>query len=478
MSRLGAIGSYATPIFSPLAQFTIVLVFTVFLLAQQEDLRNRLIKLIGPKDIYRTTEAIDDAGRRIGRVLFAQVTLNSVFGLIITLGLYFIGVPNPALWGAIAGLARFIPYIGVLIGAVPPLLVAFGFAPGWSPFLWTFALFAAAEGIAGQVVEPLLYGHSSGLSPVAIVISASVWAFLWGPIGLVLATPLTTCLVVLGRHAPGMEFLETLLGDEPPLAAHETFYQRMLAGDPREAALHARAYLKQDNIAEYYDAVALEALRQAHIDVARGDLDETRLEALTATMDQLVARLGASKANKPRAWRALFRRLFSLSADAAGAEERQDAMLRSRRAAVVLHGPHPLDPIAAAMLVHALTRRGLPNRIVSEEEARQASAAEGEAVGLICLCYIEPLTIAHIRAAIRQGRRRCPKAKILVCLWRDPTDDSVKGLEKKLRCDAVATGVAEAGRTALSLLGLSDVRKTRKAWAAAAAVAKRGATPA
>jgi predicted PurR-regulated permease PerM len=459
MTRLSWIGSYASPVLSPLEQLVIVLVFTAFLLAQQEDLRNRLIKLIGAKDIYRTTEAIDDAGRRVGRTLFAQVILNSVFGVVIGGGLFLIGLPNPALWGAIAAVARFVPYIGVLIGVLPPLFVAFAVDPNWSIFFLTLTLFVVAEGVAGQVVEPLAFGHSSGLSPVAVVIAASVWAFLWGPIGLVLATPLTTCLVVLGRHAPGLAFLETLLGDEPPLAAHETFYQRMLAGDPREAAAQARPFLKRGEIADYYDAVALEALRRAHVDVSRGDLDDVRLQAMTTSMAQLVARLDASKSGR---WSGLLRPFQRLRRGASNAEARQDALLRSRRGAAVLHGEHPLDAIAAAMLVHALTRRGLPSKAVTIEEAQAASAAERDAVALVCLCYIEPLTIAHLRGAVREARQKCPNAKVLVCLWRDPADDSLKDLERRIRCDALATGVGTAGVAALALVGSPAEARARR----------------
>ncbi len=443
-SRLSILGTFASPILSPFGQFLIVLVFTTFLLAQQEDLRNRLIKLIGPRDIYRTTEAIDDAGRRIGRMLFAQVVMNGSFGILIALALWAIGVPNPALWGAIAALARFVPYIGVVIGVLPPLLVAFAFDPGWTSFLLTLALFVAAEGITGQVLEPIVYGHSSGLSPTAVVIAASVWAFLWGPIGLVLATPLTTCLVVLGRHAPGFAFLETLLGNEPPLSAHETFYQRMLAGDPREAAAQARPYLKRDAIADYYDEIAMEALRRAHIDVARGDLDDDRLDALTQSTAKLVAWLGAGKA-KGR-WRRLVRAAPARSPDAG----------RGPRGVAVLHDGRPLDAIAAAMLTHALSRRGLTSRSVSQEEANLATPEECASVGVVCLCYIEPLTVAHLRAAAMAARRRCPQAKVMICVWRDPHDETFKGMERKLRCDAIATGVGAAATAALRLLGVGS----------------------
>jgi predicted PurR-regulated permease PerM len=425
-----------------------------FLLAQKEDLRNRLIKLIGPNDIYRTTEAIDDAGRRIGRMLFAQLLMNTGFALIIGLALWAIGVPNPGLFGTLAGLARFAPYVGVLIGVVPALAVAFAFDPGWSAVLLTLLVFVCVEGVTGQIVEPIVYGHSSGLSPAALVVTTALWAFLWGPIGLLVATPLTTCLVVLGRHVPGLAFLETLLGNEPPLTAQETFYQRMLSGDPREEAVQARRYLKRGDIAEYYDEVALEALRRAHVDVARGDLDEDRLASLTQSTQKLVSGLVAAGAGRTPRLRAFLRRLRRLSRADARGEALQDALSGSQSVVAILHGDHPLDPLAAAMLRHALTRRGLPSRIVSPEEAYMASASDYATVGLVCLCYIEPLTIAHLRAAAAEARRYCPQAKVMICVWRDPADKSFRNLERKLRCDAAVTGMAEAGSAALRLLGL------------------------
>jgi predicted PurR-regulated permease PerM len=454
LSRIGSLGASASPVLSPLAQGLVILVFTAFLLAQKEDLRNRLIKLIGPHDIYRTTEAIDDAGRRVGRLLFAQVLMNTGFAIVIALALWEIGVPNPGLFGTLAGIARFVPYIGVLIGVAPALLVAFAFDPGWSAFLLTLALFVAAEGVTGQLVEPIVYGHRSGLSPAALVVTTALWAFLWGPIGLLVATPLTTCLVVLGRHVPGLAFLEILLGNEPPLTAQETFYQRMLAGDPREATAQARPYLKRDAVAEYYDDVALEALRRAHVDVARGDLDEERLAALTQSTHKLVAGLVATRVGRAPRLRALLGRLSRFHRADVTVDARQDALLRSQRLVAIVHGDHALDPLAAAMLQHALTSRGLPSRIVMPEEARMASAAECAAVGLVCLCYIEPLTIAHLRAAGAAARRLCPQAKVMICVWRDPADRSFHDLERKLRCDAAVTGVAEAGAAALRLLGL------------------------
>ena len=193
--------------------------------------------------------------------------------MLIGTGLWFIGVPNPVLWGILTMLLRFVPYIGPVIAAAFPAALAVAVDPGWSMLFWVVGLFLVAEGITGQVIEPWLYGHSTGLSGVAVVVAAAFWTLLWGPVGLLLSTPLTMCLVVLGRHVEHLQFLEVLLGDRPALAPEESFYQRMLAGDPDEAAHQAEAFLKDKPLSVYYDEVAIKGLALAQLDVNRGALD-------------------------------------------------------------------------------------------------------------------------------------------------------------------------------------------------------------
>src|SRR5208282_3089742 len=197
------------------------------------------------------------------------------FGLLVGSGLWFIGVPNPGLWGILGMLLRFIPYIGPIIAAALPIIVALAVDPGWSMLLWTTGLFLVVELTTGQVIEPWLYGHSTGLSGFAVVVAAAFWTLLWGPIGLLLSTPLTMCLVVLGRHVEHLQFLEVLLGDQPALAPEESFYQRVLADDPDEAAIQAEAFLKDRPLWVYYDEVAIKGLALAQLDVNRGALDHS-----------------------------------------------------------------------------------------------------------------------------------------------------------------------------------------------------------
>ena len=242
----------------------------IFILMQQDDLRDRVIRLFGSRDLHRTTLAMDDAARRLSRFFLIQLGINATFGVIIAAGLYFIGLPSPLLWGIIAALMRFVPYIGSYVAAGVPILLAAAVDPSWSLTLWVAALFLVTEPIIGQLVEPMLYGRSTGLSPISVVISAIFWGWLWGPVGLILSTPLTLCLVVLGRHVKQLEFLNVLFGDRPALTRVENFYQRVLAGDPDEVQEHAEELLKEMSLSSYYDEVALKGLELAARDLARG----------------------------------------------------------------------------------------------------------------------------------------------------------------------------------------------------------------
>ena len=239
------------PLLSPLTTTGIVVIFVVFILLQRQDLRNRFVRLAGSGDIQRTTAALDEAGERLSKLFLTQLAFNAAFGVAIGIGLQLIGVPSAPLWGLIAMILRFVPYVGGLISAIFPLILAAAVGSGWDMLLLTATLFAVLELLAGQVLEPVIFGHSSGLSPIAIIVSASFWTWLWGPVGLVLATPLTICLVVVGRHVDRLQFLDIMLGDQPPLTPPQLLYQRLLAGDPIEAAEQARDYLKSASLEDY-----------------------------------------------------------------------------------------------------------------------------------------------------------------------------------------------------------------------------------
>src|SRR5205085_3088426 len=219
------------PLLDPLVTTGVVVIFVIFFLLQREDLRDRLIRLAGSHDLQRTTEAIDDGAQRLSRYFLAQLALNMLFGVIVGTGLALIGVPNPLLFGIMAAILRFVPYIGGFLSGTFPVALAIAVDPGWSMALITIGFFLVVEPLIGQVIEPLVYGHSTGLSPVAVILAATFWTWLWGPVGLLLSTPLTVCLSVLGRHIEWLNFLDVLLGDDPPLTPAQAFYQRALAGD-------------------------------------------------------------------------------------------------------------------------------------------------------------------------------------------------------------------------------------------------------
>jgi predicted PurR-regulated permease PerM len=410
------------PLLSPLTRTGIVVIFVSFILLQREDLRNRLVRLAGSGDIQRTTAALDDAGKRLSKLFVTQIMFNAAFGLAIGAGLEFIGVPSAPLWGLIAMILRFVPYIGALISAIFPLILAAAVGSGWQMLMLTALLFVVLEVLAGQVVEPLIYGHSSGLSPVAVILSASFWTWLWGPIGLVMATPLTVCLVVVGRHVERLKFLEIMLGNRPPLKPPELIYQRMLAGDPLEAAEQAQAFLKESSLRGYCDTILLEGLRLAEADRRLGHLDGERLSRIASTVDELLADLedhhdvgvsdvptldmsanpGAAIAiEHARAQRKLI-------------EERNEAP----RSVLCIPGSGKLDQAAALVLAFLLRHDGI-GALAEEADALSMSkffSLDMTNTSLACVCYVGQPSLAKVQDVVRRLNKKNPDARILLAL--------------------------------------------------------------
>ncbi|OZI26014.1 hypothetical protein CAL26_01260 [Bordetella genomosp. 9] len=287
LSTLSFAQRLVAPILGPLETLGIALVVTVFILLQREDLRDRLIRLCGTRDLHRTTTALDEAAHRLSRYFVAQFGINLGAGLVVAIGLSIIGVPGAILLGVITSCLRFVPYIGVWMAAILALALA-ATGPDWSMLFWTLGLFLAVDLLAGQVMEPWLYGRSTGLSPVAVIIAAIFWSGMWGPVGLILSTPLTLCLVILGRHVEQLQFLDILFGDKPPLTPATTFYQRLLADDPDSAIEQAEELLKSMSLAQYYDGVLVEGLRLARNDALRGVIPPERLTRMKETLDDIL----------------------------------------------------------------------------------------------------------------------------------------------------------------------------------------------
>jgi AI-2E family transporter len=429
-------------------------------------LRNRLIKLAGSHDLQKTTAALDDAATRLSRLFLIQLAVNASFGLVIGAGLWAIGIPSPALWGILAAILRFVPYIGALISAVFPLALAAAVDPGWSMLLWTAALFLVVEPVIGHVIEPLLYGHTTGLSPVAVVASATFWTALWGPIGLVLATPLTVCLVVLGRHVERLEFLDVMFGDRPALSPPEIFYQRMLAEDPAEAVEKAEEFLKERPLLTYYDEVALPGLKLAQNDVTRGALDRAQAEKIKATVlgmvDDLAEQVDGTPADNtthdPETVAAVeavdeaVPDLAVVNREGLGSEWRADAPV------LCIAGRSPLDEAAAAMMAQLLGKYGLGARVEGADAVATMNILrlETSGVALVCLSYLDASSLAHMRYTIRRMRRRLPEAQLLLACWKADVD--VAMLRDSMKADAVATTLPEAVRVCLEAARNSSFR--------------------
>ncbi|MBV8592343.1 MAG: AI-2E family transporter [Acetobacteraceae bacterium] len=421
---------FLSPVLSPLETTAIVIVVAIFILLQREDLRDRIIRLFGSRDLHRTTAAMDDAASRLSRYFLTQLAVNTGFGCIIGFGLYFIGIPSPLLFGVMAGLLRFVPYIGTWMAAAIPVVFAAAVDPGWSMVLWTALLFVFVEPMVGQVLEPMLYGHSTGLSPFSVVVAAIFWTWLWGPIGLIMSTPLTLCLVVLGRHVERLEFLDVLLGDRPALTPVESLYQRILAGDPDEAAEQAELLLKERSLSSYYDEVALRALQLAASDSRRGVLSPQGIEQILEATEELVENLSDHPDTEPAPEKAAVEPVAPSSLAEQDFPKRPPPPVlnkdelppgwQSEKPVLCIAGRSPLDAGAAAMLAQLLEKHGLGARLVRAHKVSRAEIAslDVEGVAMVCISYLEVSGApSHLRYFLRRIRSRAPNAPILVALW-------------------------------------------------------------
>lgn len=287
------IGRILSSIWIPLQRAGIVLVVLFFILLEHEALRDRFIRLAGGTDLRATTAAINDAGERLSRFFVSQFAVNFGVGAVIWAGLALIGLPDAPLWAALTAVLRFVPYVGVWIAAILSTFLAAAVGPGWSLMLMTLGLYVVVETIAAQLVEPKLYGHTTGLSPLAVVVGAIFWSWLWGPIGLIVSTPLTLCLVVAGRHVRALNLLDILLGDTPALTMPQRFYQRVLSADSAEIIADARIFLKRKSFTAYCDEVLLPALQLARIDLDQGVISPAQQVKVRSAIVRVIDALGS-----------------------------------------------------------------------------------------------------------------------------------------------------------------------------------------
>ncbi len=465
----GALESLRTlisPLVHPLATTGIIIIFVIFILLQREDLRNRLIRLAGSSDLQRTTAALDDAAARLSRLFLTQLILNGAFGVVIGIGLWLIGIPSAILWGILAAALRFVPYIGAVIAAAFPLALAVAVDPGWSMLLCTLVLFLVVEPVLGHVIEPMVYGHSTGLSPVAVVASATFWTALWGPIGLVLATPLTVCLVVLGRHVERMEFLDVMFGDRPALSPPEIFYQRMLAGDPTEAAEKAEEFLKERSLASYYDEVALKGLLLAQADADRGALDQERLTKIRDAVSEFASDLSDQDDQLLEKGNPTTDAEASSAVESVTENNEMLPILSKETLPPEWQGEHPvlcvagrslIDEAAAIMLAQLSTAHGLTARVEGAEALSTTNVFRLDTTGvaIVYLVYLDASAPAHMRYSVRRLKRKLPKATIILGCWvKEIAPAALESLRDGSKADLVATSLGEAVRLGIEATGL------------------------
>ena len=447
---LSTLVAIIAPLVSPLTTTGIVVIFVIFILMQRQDLRNRFVRLAGSDDIQRTTAALDEAGERLSRLFLTQIAFNAAFGVAIGTGLQVIGVPSAPLWGLVAMILRFVPYIGAFISAIFPLILAAAVGSGWEMLLLTMALFVALELLASQVLEPVIFGHSSGLSPVAIIVAASFWTWLWGPVGLVLATPLTICLVVVGRHVDRLQFLDIMLGDQPALTPSQLVYQRLLAGDPIEAAEQAGEYLKTAPLENYYDSVLTGGLGLAAADNRLGHLDAERLDRITATVRELVDDLDghedvqvveapSSNTDSPLA--------TLVDAESDEDETRTPRVWQAPRSILCIPGFSKLDEAVAIVLAQLLRRRGYG---ASAEQYDAMSVAKFFSLDLtgtefVCICYADRPSNAKLHYAVRRLTKKTKSAYVMALFLGPAAEEleKVPGLSATTKTFATALDAVE-----------------------------------
>jgi predicted PurR-regulated permease PerM len=400
----------------PLANAGIVLVFVVLILLDRLDLRDRMLRLWGGS-LQRSTDAMDEAGARISKYLTMQLVVNLSYGVPMALGLWLIGVPGALLWGAIAAVMRFVPYVGPMISAVFPLALAFAVDPGWSMVLWTIALIVVLELISNNIVEPWLYGASTGLSAISLMVSAIFWTALWGPVGLIMSTPLTVCLLVIGRYLPRLQFLDVLLGSQPALDAPTRVYQRLLADNVEEAIELATEQAVEGKVTPFYSEVGLPVLRMATTDHASNSTAEHRLRIVRG-MEALIEELE---------------------------EQYPPPEAKGMPLTVCIGGKWEVDTLAARMFAHSLSLEGQrsEHRSAATVSADYISRLDLGEAQTVCLSYFSPEPQVQARHFCRRLRRRWPDVKIVLALWNAPAELLGEDACKSLGADAVVTSIAE-----------------------------------
>lgn len=441
--RLSQLWTVAGPLLEPLANFGLVLVLVIFMLIKREDLRDRVISLIGQAQLADTTRAFEDAGERISRYLLMQLLINVGYGVAVMLGLWLIGVPYAPLWGFFAALLRYIPYLGPWLAAMLPIALSLLISRDWSTALLVIGLFAVLELITNMLIEPTLYGRGIGVSQAALLVAVAFWTWLWGPVGLVLASPLTVLLVVLGKHVPFLKFLDTLLGDRPALSPPYRFYQRLLAKDEDEAAEFAEEQLAQGSLAQVYDDIIVPTLALARHDHRNSKVDTAAQQDLATASREIVEGLGRQARNG------------DTNIESAGPEG--DAVEGDAAAAVPpVTAPIPLlvvpardssDEVAVAMLRELIDpqRYSWSASTAASMASDVVALVERESPAILCIASVPPGGLAHTKYLCKRVRARFPQLRIIVGRYSLLPEGVAKNREQLAAAgaDHVSTTLAE-----------------------------------
>lgn len=419
----------------------IVIVLVVFFLIRRDDLRDRFIRLVGGGQVTQTTHVLEDAAARVSQYLLMQLIVNACLGASVGLGLFFIGVPNAVLWGIAAAVLRFVPYVGVWIAAVVPLGLSLAISDNWLAPILTVALFVILELAVSNVLEPWLYGKHTGVSPVAVLVAAVVWTWLWGLAGLLLATPLTVCLLVIGKHVPQLSFLTILLGDEPVFKIETRVYQRLLAGDQEEAVELLEEGLEHEPLAEIYDTVLIPALARAETHWLRGDLNDARHTFIFQSVKEIIEGFGESQRVVPAPTET------EPIVETNGHSPAVVASSSSKPFILCLPARTEADEIAAIMLTQILRAEEFPVQSVAitAQSSEIVDFVEKHDAVVICISAMAPAAVMHARHLFKRLRRDFPAVQIVIGLW-----DGSGGLAKatkRLDPDAathVVASLAEA----------------------------------
>ncbi len=394
----------------------LVVVFTFFMLLQREDLRNRLIRLTGRGHLNLMTQAMDEAGHRVSRYLALQLLVNTCYGAITFVALYFLALPHALLWGALAGILRFVPYVGAPTAAFLPTVFSIAVYTAWTPTLLIMAVFFCMEVVTANFIEPHVYGKQTGLSPLAILVAAVFWTLIWGPIGLILSVPLTVCLVVVGSHVPSLKFLTVLLGDQPVMRPEAHYYQRLLASDAQESSQVLESYVKEHSIPAVYDCVIVPALGLFEQDRHRNALDQETVNFITETAQEQVEELGL-KSDESQPAHPAFEPVPDVSLPmSADKQPAPPSGIEKRVVCVAVRDDS--DETVAMMLSQLLRRAGHSARTVPPKSVDLAIAEVFDArPDLVCLSALPPYAMSYARTLYEALHARQPTLEITIGLW-------------------------------------------------------------